>query len=166
MELESTAQRMARLNKNVLLLSKIDNDQFAETEDLELSSIINDQLSGLAQLENINIVTSTDMFSLRANRTLIEILLTNLFHNAVRYSARNTVITIMLKNRLLTVSNKGTPLKMEVTKMTERFSKGNSDPASTGLGLAIVKKICDSCGYKLGYSYTDGVHFFTVNFLT
>ena len=44
-ELETTAQRMARLNKNLLLLSKIDNEQFLDTEEIDLSILIQNQLS-------------------------------------------------------------------------------------------------------------------------
>ena len=152
MELEATAQRMARLNKNLLLLSKIENEQFLNTEDIDLSDMINSQLSvlkPLAELENINIVTSIKSLHLKTNPTLIEVLLTNLFHNAIRYSPKNEDITISLNDHTLIVSNKGKPLKMEVSKMTDRFAKESTDPGSTGLGLAIVRKICDRYFYDL-----------------
>jgi signal transduction histidine kinase len=167
MELEATAQRMARLNKNLLLLSKIENEQFLNTENIDLSEVINSQLSvlkPLAQLENINIVTSIQSLHLKTNPTLIEILLTNLFHNAIRYSPKNEEITISLNDHTLIVSNKGKPLKMDVSKMTHRFAKESTDPGSTGLGLAIVRKICDRYFYDLKYAYANHTHNFTINF--
>jgi signal transduction histidine kinase len=167
MELEATAQRMARLNKNLLLLSKIENEQFKNTENIDLSDMINSQLSVLkpmAQLENINIVTSIRPLHLKTNPTLIEILLTNLFHNAIRYSPKNEEVTIKLEDHSLVVSNKGKPLKMDVSKITDRFIKESADPGSTGIGLAIVKKICDRYLYELKYAYLDNTHNFTVNF--
>ena len=167
MELEATAQRMARLNKNLLLLSKIENEQFLNTEDIDLSEIINYQISvlkPLAELENINIVTSIKSLHLKTNPTLIEVLLTNLFHNAIRYSPKNEDITISLNDHTLIVSNKGKPLKMEVSKMTDRFAKESTDPGSTGLGLAIVRKICDRYFYDLEYAYANHSHNFTINF--
>jgi signal transduction histidine kinase len=166
-ELESTAMRMARLNKNLLLLSKIDNEQFMDTETFDLSILIIDQLSVLkpmAELGGITIVTSISPALVKANRALIEILLTNLFHNAIRHSPENKVITVSLKNGNLSISNKGNALKMSVEKMMERFSKGSSNPNSTGLGLSIIKKICDSCGYQLEYNYSSDVHTFAVLF--
>jgi signal transduction histidine kinase len=167
MDLEITAQRMARLNKNLLLLSKIENEQFMNTEDVDLSTVINSQLSILrpmAQLENINIVTSIQSLHLKTNPTLIEVLLINLFHNAVRYSPKKEEIRISVNDHTLTVSNKGKPLKMDVSKLTDRFAKESTDPGSTGLGLAIVKKICDRYSYDLRYVYADQTHNFTVNF--
>lgn len=167
MELEATAQRMARLNKNLLLLSKIDNEQFLDTENIELAAMIHSQLSVLkpmAQLEHITIVSSLNPLPLKANKTLIEVLLTNLFHNAIRYSPGREEVSINLYDGTLTVINKGTPLKMEAEKMMERFSKEGAHPSSTGLGLAIVKKICDSCAYQLRYTYEQGTHIFQVTF--
>ena len=167
MELEYTAKRMAKLNKNLLLLSKIDNGQFMDMTDLDLSSLIHNQLSVLkpiVKLENINITTSTNPLFLKANRILIEILLTNLFHNAIRHSPKNEDITITLRNRTLDISNKGTPFKMGADKMMKRFSKESSDPNSTGLGLAIIKKICDHGNYRLNYRYTNDTHTFSVTF--
>ena len=167
MELEATAQRMARLNKNLLLLSKIENEQFLNTENIDLSEVINSQLSVLkpmAQLENINIVTSIQSVHLKTNPTLIEVLLTNLFHNAIRYSPKNEEIRISLNDHTLIVSNKGRPLKMDVSKMTNRFTKESTDASSTGLGLAIVRKICDRYSYDLRYAYADQSHNFTINF--
>lgn len=167
MALETTAQRMARLNKNLLLLSKIDNEQFMDTENIELASMINSQLSVLkpmAQLENIAITSSINPLPLNANKTLIEVLLTNLFHNAIRYSPANEEVAISLHERTLTVVNKGKPLKMETGKMMERFSKESTDSNSTGLGLAIAKKICDSYAYQLRYAYQQGTHIFQVTF--
>lgn len=167
LELESTAKRMAKINKNLLLLSKIDNEQFHEKEEVEVSNIITNQLALLKPVvgsQNIDIVTDTKPLTLRANRTLIEILVSNLLHNAVRYSGSEKHIDVTLSDRSLKVSNNGAPLKMDIQMMTARFSKESTDPNSTGLGLAIVKKICDTCHYSLQYAYQNGAHVFEVIF--
>jgi len=167
LELEATAQRMSRLNKNLLLLSKIENEQFTETESVELSDVINTQLSFLrpmAKLENILIVTAIEPLALNANRTLIEVLLANLFHNAIRYSDKNEEIRVSLHQKALTIANKGKPLKLTPSEMTERFRKESSNSVSTGIGLAIVKQICDRYSYHLKYDYVDTEHVFTVLF--
>jgi signal transduction histidine kinase len=166
-ELEATAQRMARLNKNLLLLSKIDNEQFLETSLLDLTEMVNTQLTSLrpmAKLANIGIITSILPLQVKANRALIEILLTNLLHNAIRYGTPGEEIQIALTRQTLSITNKGAPLKMSLQNLTERFSKEGGDPNSTGLGLAIVKKICDSCFYKLEYAYENEAHTFSVTF--
>lgn len=166
-ELESTVQRMARLNKNLLLLSKIDNEQFIDREEIELSSLLQHQVNALqplAAMEHLNIITTLDRLILQTNRALIEMLFTNLLHNAIRYSPKGDYITVTLKYKMLTITNLGTSAGIDLEKMTRRFQKESDNPNSTGLGLAIVKRICDSCAYELGYSYENSRHIFSVKF--
>lgn len=167
LELETTAQRMSRLNKNLLLLSKIDNGQFWEKESVDLPAMVQqhaDSQKPVAELHGIGILTTLAPLHLNANKTLVEILVTNLFNNAIRYSTRGEDIIVTTQGRTLSVSNKGKQLAISFEKMTERFSKESADPNSTGLGLAIVKKICDSAGYTLAYSFDDMTHTFSITF--
>lgn len=167
-ELESSAQRMSRLNKNLLLLSKIDNDQFLPTESVDVSALIQNQITNLqpmAQLEGISITSNLSALEITSNRTLIEVLASNILHNAIRYSEKESKIVVSLHHQHFSVSNKGSKLRIDAAKLTERFSKESSDPNSSGLGLAIVKKICDTLGYKLSYDFNDNTHTFSVNFI-
>lgn len=166
-ELESSAQRMSRLNKNLLLLSKIDNDQFLATESIDISGLISNQINNLqpmAQLDGILITSDVSQLNLETNRTLIEVLITNILHNAIRYSNKQSTVSVLLQKKVFSVSNKGAKLKMDAAKLTERFSKESGDPNSTGLGLAIVKKICDTFGYTFDYSYAEDTHTFSITF--
>jgi signal transduction histidine kinase len=164
-ELESTAQRMSRINKNLLLLSKIDNEQYLTTDNIEIRDLVRNQISELTQLtESANIKLNSDGQSsvVVANKTLIEILIFNLLLNALRFSPKNEDIQVTLKDRKLSIINKGEPLKMDFEKLTERFIKASDHPTSTGLGLSIVKKICDVYGYRLVYNYANHAHHFMV----
>ncbi|MBL7872590.1 MAG: HAMP domain-containing histidine kinase [Cyclobacteriaceae bacterium] len=167
LDLEETAQRMARLNKNLLLLSKIDNDQFNEVEEIDLAALTKKLLWNLhpmADLGNISIQTTINPLAIKANSTLLEVLLTNLFHNAIRHTNVNGKVTVEITDRVLTITNTGNPLKMNPEKIFERFSKEGRSENSSGLGLAIVKKICDTCLYELHYNFHSGVHTFSVAF--
>jgi len=164
-ELEETVQRMTRLNKNLLLLSKIDNDQFTTLEKVDVSKIaikLLENLKPLADLEYISIESKIDDMCVKANKTLIEVLMTNLFHNAIRHTTPKGTVKVYINDRTLKVLNTGNPIRMSPEKMFERFSKENKSSSSTGLGLAIVKKICDSCLYTLQYDYVNGTHTFSV----
>lgn len=165
-ELESTAQRMSRLNRNLLLLSRIDNEQFITKENLALEKLIFDLLDKIRPIAALNGITTElhiKPLQLYANRALIEVLLTNLFHNAVRHTPSNKTILVSLTNQILEVSNPGEPLSNPAA-MFNRFTKESSNPNSTGLGLAIVKKIIDISSYTLTYSYSDGHHLFSIDF--
>ncbi len=167
MELEESVKRMVRLNKNLLLLSKIDNEQFSGMEEIDISVLITSLLSNLQSFtegDQITIDVKVDPLVMKANRTLTEVLLTNLFHNAIRHTKTNGSIYVKLHDRLLSVSNTGDPLKMSPERLFERFTKESTGSASTGLGLAIVKKICDTCSYGLSYEYKNGLHVFLIKF--
>jgi signal transduction histidine kinase len=167
MELESTTQRMSRLNKNLLLLSKIDNDQFIDKEEIELSTLIRSQsetLHTMVETGGLSIKLNLEGSTVRANKTLVEILVTNLIHNAIRHSTKGSQIVITTASNEFSVTNQGAPLAIDLNKMTRRFIKDSRDPSSTGLGLAIVKKICDASQLTLSYSFDQSLHTFTVRF--
>lgn len=167
LELEETAQRMARLNKNLFLLSKIDNDQFTNLEDVDLSKVASTLLLNLkpmADLDGISMGSTITPVTITANKTLIEVLLTNLLHNAIMHTTPNGNVIVLVKDGEIIVSNTGNPLIMPSDKMFERFSKESKNEKSTGLGLAIVKTICETCGYSITYTFQEGVHTFSVKF--
>ncbi|MBS1979008.1 MAG: HAMP domain-containing histidine kinase [Bacteroidetes bacterium] len=167
MELESTAQRMAKLNKNLLLLSRIDNEQFLSKEEIELSELIQNQvriLTPFAGPAGIRISTRLEKLTIITNRTLLEVLMTNLLHNAIRHSPRDSDITLELEGSKLHVANTGQGKALDLDKITRRFKKESEDHNSTGLGLAIVRKICDNSHYELSYDFKDAKHVFTVDF--
>ncbi|MEJ7646511.1 MAG: HAMP domain-containing sensor histidine kinase [Chryseolinea sp.] len=165
-ELEMTAQRMSRLNKNLLLLSKIDNDQFSTKEIIDVTWITKEilyDIKSMADVEAISISHDILPVEIMANRTLIEVLITNLLNNAVRHNVNNGFIRLSLNEGRLTIVNSGPKVQMPPEKMFARFSKESANTSSSGLGLAIVKRVCDSCGYKLNYRYEES-HIFTVVF--
>jgi signal transduction histidine kinase len=164
-ELEDTAQRMSRLNKNLLLLSKIENEQFTEKEEINVSAIITTLLNNLkpfADVEEITLTSSLQELHIQANRTLLEVLFNNLFHNAIRHTPRAGQVNVCLQGQTLTVSNTGEALTIHPEKVFERFFKASNHEKSTGLGLAIVKKICDVCNYQITYRFEKENHIFTV----
>lgn len=167
LDLEQVLLKMSRLNKNLLLLSKIDNDQFTETETVDVARIAQtlvQDLQLMSDVEGVTFQTSFAPLTIRANVTLIEVLLTNLFQNAVRHSTDKGIIQFETGERFVRVANTGTPLMMKPEKMFERFQKETRNERSTGIGLAIVKKICDANHYNVSYQYNDGMHIFIVTF--
>lgn len=154
-EAYETTGRLTRLNQSLLLLAKIENRQFADAEEIELSEMIqkkHDQLSELAELKNIKINLDLNVCRVKINPYLADVLLSNLISNAIRHNTENGMLNIQLQNKTLAISNSGIAPDKPVETLTERFKKGSSSSDSVGLGLAIVKQICEL--YKVGFSYT------------
>jgi signal transduction histidine kinase len=166
--LDETNSRIIKLNKSLLLLTKIENNQYQTTETVSVVNTcqkLTRQLHAYAESKNIII---SDRFKedilVDVNNTLIEILIGNLLTNAIRYNRDNGEIIITTGNHSLTIENTGAYAALDPGRIFDRFHKQNGTEDSTGLGLAIVRNICTLYNYHVNYNFTDGHHVFTVIF--
>ncbi len=159
--------RLSKLNKALLLLSKIENNQFIETESVNIVVLTNKLIEIFdkqAASSGIRIHTSfQNDLEISFNPTLIDILLSNLISNAIKHNSEHGVVTITISGREWRISNPGNPSIISPERIYDRFQKGDTNQTSTGLGLAIVKKICDSSGISVRYQYKNNSHLFSVS---
>ncbi|HMP92949.1 MAG TPA: HAMP domain-containing sensor histidine kinase [Phnomibacter sp.] len=166
--LHESAARLKRLNKNLLLLSKIDNDVYHTRSTVAVKEIIEKQLEFFceqAQAKQIDINTSLGKaVKVQSNSVLLELMVSNLFMNAVRHNIAGGKIYVALNQSMLRFSNTGKPHPLGADKLFTRFSKVNASEQGNGLGLAIVKKITELNSWRIAYEYADGLHQFSVYF--
>jgi signal transduction histidine kinase len=166
--LNTDVSRLNRLNKNLLLLSKIDNESFLEKNTIVLNDYIKKHLDFFteqANAKNLTIITEfTSTLNVTGNTALTEVLINNLFLNAIRHNEKNgKIIITILENELIFLnSGQNTPLKIE--KLFNRFSKANPSSPGNGLGLAIIKKITELNHWKISYTFHNNLHSFSVKF--
>lgn len=162
------SNRLSRLNKTLLLLAKIENRQFPESDPVNPAIMINHQHESLEDLILSKKIRITKRFdndvTIRMNPYLAEILLVNLIKNAVRHNVKGGDLIIELSKDKLEIANSGPPLQMDPEMLFKRFHKSSSSPESLGLGLAIVQKICVMYGFKIEYRYENGNHVMKVEF--
>lgn len=165
--IENTTKKMASLNKALILLSKIENNQFKENELISVNKIINKVINNFADLievKNIKLnLNLKDDLQLTINPTLAEILLSNLVQNAIRHNVNGGIINIDLMQNKLIISNSGEVLTINSNELFTRFKKNDASKDSLGLGLAIVKSICNIYQLNIDYSYSNHLHIFTLN---
>lgn len=160
-----TIQRLTKLNKSLLLLSKIENRQFNEPTSVDFSKLVDqsvDDLEDFASFRNVEISVdkSADLTYLM-DESLASILVSNLFRNAIFHNTPNGKVHITLNENSFRVSNTGKKEGLDPSKIFDRFQKETSNNSGTGLGLAIVQAICRLYGFEVAYSY-DGEHCFEV----
>ena len=162
------SNRLSRLNKTLILLAKIENRQFPESNPVNPAIMINHQLESLEDLILSKKIKITKRFddevTILINPYLAEILFVNLIKNAVRHNITRGDLIIELSKNRFEIANSGPPLQMDPEMLFKRFHKASSAPESLGLGLAIVQKICTLYGYKIGYSYKNEMHVMHVDF--
>lgn len=165
--LYDVASRLARLNRNLLLLAKIDNRQFGQMEDIPLAGFLRAQMPFLRTVAgDISIYQAFDgsPLAVRANRTLLECLVNNLVVNAVRHNRPGGMLAVTLEGRELTVSNTSDEPALDGRHIFNRFYTPSGGGRGNGLGLSIVKAICDYHGWRVSYRYDRPTHRFTVAF--
>lgn len=165
--LYEVVNRLARLNRNLLLLARIDNRQYEQTEEINLTGFLSEQtmfLQSIAGDISLHEEFSNDALTVRANRTLLESLVNNLIVNAVRHNRPQGEIVLAISGNELTVSNTSNEPALDEKLIFNRFYRPSEKVKGNGLGLAIVKAICEYHGWSVRYNYIGSRHIFTVAF--
>jgi two-component system sensor histidine kinase ArlS len=167
-DLINTTTRLVRLNKNLLVLSKIDSNSYNEVEKIKLNAIIDNQLAffseqALSKKISITIELADDVV-IKSNHILAEMLISNLFLNTINHNVLNGQISVKSTNDRIVFSNTGTLLPLQTEKMFERFSKSNPTFQGNGLGLSIIKKIVDTNHWTINYHFINRMHTFEIVF--
>ncbi|WP_296145465.1 HAMP domain-containing sensor histidine kinase [uncultured Flavobacterium sp.] len=166
--LNNDVSRLNRLNKNLLLLSKIENDSYFEKQYYSVNDYIIKNLDFFEeQAEAKNIQISSDLgesLKIETNPVLIEVLVNNLFLNAIRHNVKDGQINIEINNKQLIFKNSGQENALPIEKLFNRFSKSNPSAKGNGLGLAIVKKITELNNWTIEYSFENNLHKFLIKF--
>jgi signal transduction histidine kinase len=157
--------RLTQMNKRLTLLTKIENQQFANPEVLKLNLLVKKRIENFNEIFPAKIeFQEANILEVLMDHYLAEVLCDNLISNALKHSAENKTISISIGDKTLMVSNNGEVALQNPEKLFTRFYRESSHVKSTGLGLAIVQKICDLYGYKPSYSFADHKHMFKVEF--
>ncbi len=177
----SETKRLSRLVNELLTLSRIDD----QVKNLSFKSFDMEELAKLVLIKfecditskkiDVDFETYGDEFIVNADKDKYTQVLTNLIHNAVKFTDVGGKITISLKTDkqkcICSVKNSGYGIDEEkLGFIWERFYKvdnsRSTDRSGTGIGLYIVKKIIDAHNEKISVKsmmneYTEFV--FTVS---
>ncbi len=162
-----SVRRLSKLNKELVLLMKIENKQFPVAETVNLVQVFEEKIAEFAELVSLKNLAiepkfNTD-FKVSIPRILAEILVNNLLLNSINHNMKGGKIIIESENNLLKISNSGTVAIIRPDMLFNRFYKENLSSNSVGLGLAIVKKICDGYSLSIAYSFENKLHCFVLN---
>lgn len=158
--------RMSRVNRNLLLLARIENKQYIELTTVNIKTIVENilnQLDSFVNERHINLKCQNEA-TLKANQILAESLVSNLIINALRHTPDDGNIDITITKSSLTIANPGEENELDKDKLFQRFYRSDKKVKGNGLGLAIVKAICDFHGWSVTYYYQNKKHHFCVSF--
>lgn len=165
---QNTLEYISRLNKELLLLTKIDGGQFTDIAEIDMKKLAEksaEDFGMIFQYRQISLsMDCTGAPTISMNTTLASVLITNLIRNAYVHNHPHGKIVISIDDTELKVSNTGDTTPLDASQIFERFYQGQKHEGSTGLGLALVRAVCGLYGFALQYYYVDGYHNFSIKF--
>lgn len=158
---------LVNLNKGLITLTKLDNNQIDLPSDVNISNKIYNRLNlfeEFIQEKDIDVnLKIDDSVTIKINTALAGILFDNLIKNAIKHNLDSGgKIDIEITKEQIKIANTGAEPRANTDKFFERFYKDGTQE-SLGLGLAIVKKICEIYNFKILYKYQKGLHIITLN---
>ena len=162
-ETYGSISKLSKLNHSLLLLTKIENNQYNTESGIDFKEKLEYKISQFQEIwENSQLECASQLEEayITANPDLIEIFLNNVLSNATRHNYPGGHISIELNSKELKVTNSGMRQPLEKDKLFKRFYKATTHAEDNGLGLSIVKQICERAGMFAAYHYRYGTHQF------
>ena len=145
-----TLDMLKKIINNLLLISRIENNQYEANEEINFYEIINDVEEDLQdRIEDKGIQFVNKMkndLAFRGNKTLLHILVYNLVTNAIKYNKQDGSIIVsdgFVQNQyFISIADSGIGMSAsQIENIFNRFARVSSDQEGQGLGLAIAKSI-------------------------
>ncbi|MDM1073466.1 HAMP domain-containing histidine kinase [Empedobacter brevis] len=164
---KQTLWRMVNLNKSLLMLSRIENNQYKNNEEVNFTRLTKDLLEDYESiLEAAEIKVTTNFkadFMIDFNLDLARILISNLIRNAIKHNNEERLIQIELDSNQFMISNTGKNYSLDTNVIYNRFYKQGTSEGNNGLGLSIVETIIkNQQKLKLNYRYEAPFHQFVL----
>lgn len=160
-------QHLIRLNRTLLLLSKIENGQFPDVVEVDMGRMLedavqlNDEIYGHKGLYTS--LRCDARLTCSMNEQMASVLVGNLVKNAYAHSPHGGRIEIVVSEGGFSLTNQGTA-PLDESRMFRRFYQPSGrKEGSTGLGLALAYAVCTHNDMDICYSFSDGCHCFVVN---
>ena len=167
MKTYQTLEYLSKLNKSLLLLSKIDNHQFSEEKEVCLNEVLHRYMDDYQEVYAYRDITLTveeeGELYWNMNETLAVVLITNLLKNAFVHNINKGSIRIVVSSSGIRFGNTASGSALDGSRVFDRFYQGSKKKeGSTGLGLAIVDAVCRHSSLKIRYRFEEDMHWFEV----
>lgn len=146
-----TLNRLKSIINSLLLISKVENNQFNKTDEVMIAGVIkeiHEELEDRMVEKELKFTNHLKyIYTIKGNRPLMHTLLFNIINNSIKYNNPQGTITISdeLTDDIYSVIIADTGAGMDhkqIENAFNRFEKFDTDEKeSYGLGLAIVKSI-------------------------
>ena len=166
-KIQSTLARAVRLNKTLLLLTKIENGKFPDSVQVDVARLVQDSVEMYSEIYASRQMTVQvdieDDVKVEMNESLAATLVSNLIKNMYVHSAEGAAGRVVVRSNQLIVENDGEQA-LDGERIFDRFYQGSKSKGSMGLGLPLVAAVCRTYSLGVKYQFKAGRHCFIVDF--
>lgn len=161
-DIDKNLTKITRLNHGLVLLTKIENQQFEEKKLLNLKDIIKNQLENFEDfILSRELHVQQDLEAVKQfyfNPTLADILFMNLVKNAIFHNCEEGTVNIFFRKGRFGIENTSDNRVENPERMFARFKRAGNKTSSLGIGLSLVKTICDHYQLDIEYQQENNMH--------
>lgn len=166
-KIQSTLGRAVRLNKTLLLLTKIENGKFPESVEVDVAKLAEEAVEMYSEIyasRQMPVrVDIEDDVKVEMNESLATTLVSNLIKNMYVHSDEGSSGSVTISSGRLIIENDGEQA-LDGERIFDRFYQGPKSKGSMGLGLPLVAAVCRTYSLGISYQFKQGRHCFTVDF--
>ncbi len=161
-----TLDRLAALNRTLLMLARIDNGGFPDSVEVDAGGVLRRLVEDYSEVyahRRLKVdLHQTAPFRVAMNETLAGVLWGNLLKNTFVHTPQGGSIDVKISPREVSVSNSAAAGPLDPVVIFRRFYRAGTGEGSSGLGLALVESICRLYGLRISYDFVEGKHVFSV----
>ena len=155
--IDDSSRRLERLYMELIYSIKKEIHTI-EKEKVALELLIKERVDILKEKNRNSFVLYIEPFEIYVDRIGFEKMLDNILVNAMKYSDKNSTITIRLSDNTLSIEDRGIGMdEVELITIYERYYQTDHHVSGEGIGLALVKAYCDDEKIRIDISSQKGV---------
>ncbi len=116
-----------------------------EKESFDVKSVLEERVAIFKEQERNPFKLALEFYEIEADKIGFEQMVDNILTNAMKYSPKETLISLSLNEDRLCIEDRGIGMSAsELLRIHERYFQGNEHSKGEGIGLALVKAYCDN----------------------
>lgn len=163
---KESLESVSKLNKTLLLMTKIENNQYPESKEIDVNELVYALLSDFGEaygyLKIEHEVREEAHLRVKMNETLALVLVNNLIKNAYIHNFKEGQVRITITSDSIRIANTAQTGALNPEYIFRRFYQGVKKDGSAGLGLSLVDSVCRYYTMRIGYAFDEEMHHFEI----
>ncbi len=159
MEDEKSLKRLGRIEDASVRLEKLYNElvysirkemHSIEKERFYLHTLLEERIAIFEEQGRNRFELDVPQYEIEVDKIGFEQMFDNLVSNAMKYSAKESLISIVLEDNTLSIIDRGVGMSStELLQVYERYFQADEQKEGVGIGLNLVKTYCDEAGIDI-----------------